>query len=54
MNPSFGEKIYGEVEDYGGLGHAQKPIPEPSTLFLLGLGLIGFAGWRRKKLKSNL
>lgn len=26
-----------------------KPVPEPSTILLLGLGLIGFAGMRRKE-----
>jgi len=28
-------------------------VPEPSSMLLLGFGLIGLAGWGRKKLKKN-
>ena len=31
---------------------APAPIPEPATMFLIGLGLVGLAGFGRKKLKK--
>jgi len=49
VNLSFGLKTYGEVEDYGGLKHPQRPVPEPVTLLLLTTGLVGFAISRRNR-----
>ena len=30
----------------------QAPVPEPSTIFLIGTGLIGVAGYRKRKAKK--
>ena len=29
------------------------PVPEPSSMLLLGCGILGLAGWGRKKLKKK-
>jgi len=35
------------------LGGASSPVPEPATLILIGSGLIGLAGFRRKTAKNK-
>ena len=53
--PGLGEPIsYGNLSmDYLGNGSDPAPVPEPATFYLLGSGLAGLAGLRRKKNKAN-
>ncbi len=45
----YGINPYGNTEAWIA---TTEPVPEPTTIFLLGSGLVGFAGLRRKSKKS--
>ncbi len=44
----FGVAVFGEVTQGGGGGK----VPEPATIILLGSGLLGLAGYARKRMKK--
>lgn len=44
---------YSQLTIYGVSDTAPAPVPEPSSILLLGVGLIGLAGFGRKKLQNR-
>ena len=50
-----GTNVFSSLEyNYGHpsqLSVTTSPVPEPSTIVLMGLGLVGLAGYGRKKIK---
>jgi hypothetical protein len=47
----FDIKNIGKISHIGELGGGV-PVPEPGTMMLLGSGLVGLAGWGRKKYRK--
>ncbi len=48
----FGFIIIATVFANGEGGYNSIPVPEPASLLLLGIGMVGLAGFGRKKLKK--
>jgi hypothetical protein len=45
-------RIYDEVLDANAIAALANPIPEPSTLLLAALGLLGLLGWGRRRRRA--
>ena len=48
--------IFGNIETgivFGGAMDTTAPIPEPTTMLLLGSGLVGLAAWKRRQPKNG-
>lgn len=52
----YGQEFYAHFTEGCGnddlMGHGTTPVPEPGSMILLGSGLVGLAGWGRKKFRK--
>ncbi len=54
FSDGLGNKVVRGSLTYLSLDPPTAPVPEPSTIILLGLGLIGLAGISRKRIKRRV